>query len=92
MYQGSKSWSLGSSSTSNEITLYTVDDIKKLMELSSFDKAKFCCQIINGDYSANPFVVTDAAIKNDTLQVKLDIAVKGSVRFNFVFFYGAYSL
>ena len=86
-YQSSKSWYIGDYLT-NEIGLYTTDEIKKFMNISEFDESKFCCLVTNGDYGANPFIVAGTYIKDNILQVKTDPAVKGSVRFNFVFSYG----
>ena len=86
-YQNSKAWSIGSNPT-NDIGLYTTDEIKKFMNISEFDESKFCCLVTNGDYGANPFIVTGTYIKDGILQVKTDPAVKESVRFNFVFSYG----
>lgn len=85
-YQNSKAWSIGSNPT-NDIGLYTTDEIKKFMNISEFDESKFCCLVTNGDYGANPFIVTGTYIKDGILQVKTDLAVKESVRFNFVLFY-----
>lgn len=87
IYQGSKTWNLGSNPMS-DIGLYTTGEIKKLMNISEFDPSKFCCHVTNGDYRANPFIVTGTYIKDGILQVKTNIAVKESVRFNFVFSYG----
>lgn len=87
IYQGSKAWNLGSNPMS-DIGLYTTGEIKKLMNISEFDELKFCCLVTNGDYGANPFIVTGTYIKDGILQVKTNLAVKESVRFNFVFFYG----
>lgn len=87
IYQGSKAWNLGSNPMS-DIGLYTTGEIKKLMNISEFDPSKFCCHVTNGDYGANPFIVTGTYIKDDILQVKTNIAAKESVRFNFVFSYG----
>ena len=86
IYQGSKAWNLGSNPMSY-IGLYTTGEIKKLMNISEFNESKFCCLVTNGDYGANPFIVTGTYIKDGILQVKTDPAVKESVRFNFVFFY-----
>ena len=86
-YQGSKSWYIGDHLT-NEIGLYITDQIKDLMNIPEFDESKFCCLVTNGDYGANPFIVAGTYIKDNILQVKTDPAVKGSVRFNFVFSYG----
>lgn len=87
IYQGSKAWNLGSNPMS-DIGLYTTGEIKKLMNISEFDELKFCCLVTNGDYGANPFIVSGTYIKDGILQVKSDPAVKESVRFNYVFSYG----
>ena len=87
IYQGSKAWNLGNNPMS-DIGLYTTGEIKKLMNISEFDELKICCLVTNGDYGANPFIVTGTYIKDGILQVKTNLAVKESVRFNFVFFYG----
>ena len=86
MYQSTKSWSIGNNLI-NDVELYTVSEIKSLLELTSFKQTDFCCKVTNGDYGANPFCVIDAYIEKDVLKVRMDRSVKGSVRFNFIFSY-----
>ena len=84
--QGSRAWNLGSNPV-DDIGLIAIDQIKNAMNISEFNQEKFCCQVTNGDYGANPFIVTGTYIKDGILQVKCNRAVKESVRLNFIFFY-----
>lgn len=55
--QGSKTITLGSNAVS-KIGLFTVAEIKEILNISNFDKNKFVATIMNGDFLANQFYVT----------------------------------